>query len=126
MHQEHHIIPRHVYYKIYGTTEGLDDPSNLVKLTVDEHAAWHYELWCYYGFTEDWIAWKGLSGLAKDYEVKKEIMMLGSIKGGEINKISGHMSRVGKILSTDERKVIGKLGVDVCRKKEVNAFLILI
>jgi hypothetical protein len=50
----HHIIPRHM--------GGTDDPSNLVKLTVEEHAEAHRILYEQHGLTQDLCAWKGLSG----------------------------------------------------------------
>ena len=39
----HHIIPKHA--------GGTDDPSNLVQLTVEEHAQAHKELFEKYGIT---------------------------------------------------------------------------
>lgn len=54
----HHIIPKHA--------GGTDDPSNLIKLTVEEHAEAHRILWEQYGRLEDKAAWLGLSGLAKE------------------------------------------------------------
>lgn len=54
MRHVHHIIPKHM--------GGTDDPSNLVSLTVEEHAAAHKELYEKYGKKEDYIAWKGLEG----------------------------------------------------------------
>lgn len=48
---------------------GTNHESNLIKLTIPEHAAWHYELWVYYGKIEDWIAWKMLSGQGNNPEV---------------------------------------------------------
>lgn len=52
-YHNHHIVPKHL--------GGTNEQSNLITLTVAEHAAWHYELWVYYGLWEDWLAWKGLS-----------------------------------------------------------------
>ena len=54
VYHNHHIIPRHA--------GGTDDPSNLVKLTIEEHAEAHRKLFETYGRKEDYIAWKGLSG----------------------------------------------------------------
>lgn len=50
----HHITPKHM--------GGTDDPSNLVKLTVEEHANAHKLLWEEHGRWQDKIAWKALSG----------------------------------------------------------------
>jgi hypothetical protein len=51
---KHHIIPKHA--------GGTDDPSNLVELTVEEHAEAHRKLFEQYGMWQDKIAWKTLSG----------------------------------------------------------------
>jgi hypothetical protein len=48
----HHIIPKHA--------GGTDEPSNLIELTVEEHAREHYLLWNQYGRWQDKVAWKGL------------------------------------------------------------------
>lgn len=54
----HHIIPRHA--------GGTNNPSNLVKLTIEEHAEAHRLLWEKHGRLEDKIAWLGLSGLTQE------------------------------------------------------------
>ena len=51
---KHHIIPKHM--------GGTEDPSNLVELTVEEHAEAHRKLFEEYGQWQDEIAWKCLSG----------------------------------------------------------------
>jgi len=51
---KHHIIPKHV--------GGTDEPSNIVELTITEHAEEHRRLWEEYGRIEDKIAWDMLSG----------------------------------------------------------------
>ena len=53
IYHKHHIIPKHM--------GGSDDPSNLVELTVEEHAEAHRILFEKYGRWEDELAWKGLS-----------------------------------------------------------------
>ena len=40
---------------------GSDDPSNLIELTVEEHAEAHRILFEKYGRWEDELAWKGLT-----------------------------------------------------------------
>ena len=50
----HHIVPKHM--------GGTDDPSNLIKLTVEEHAEAHRKLYEQYGHWQDKLAWDGLSG----------------------------------------------------------------
>lgn len=50
----HHIIPKHA--------SGSDDPSNLVELTVEDHAIAHKVLFWFWKREEDKIAWLALSG----------------------------------------------------------------
>jgi len=53
MIHKHHIIPKHM--------GGSDDPSNIVKLTIKEHALAHKKLYEKYGKWEDKVAWLSLS-----------------------------------------------------------------
>lgn len=64
---QHHIIPRHA--------GGSDDPSNLVSLTVAEHAEAHRVLWEQHGRLQDKLAWLMLAGKTDDAEsVRLELM----------------------------------------------------
>jgi hypothetical protein len=59
----HHIIPRHM--------GGTDDPSNLIKLSIEEHAEAHRLLFEQHGHWQDEIAWKALSGQIDMSEVNR-------------------------------------------------------
>jgi len=61
----HHIIPKHM--------GGTDDPSNLIKLTIEEHALAHKKLWEEHGKVEDHIAYRMLSGQITVAEATKLI-----------------------------------------------------
>ena len=50
----HHILPKYL--------GGTDDPSNLVELTVEEHAEAHRLLFEQYSNWQDYCAWQALSG----------------------------------------------------------------
>lgn len=57
---KHHIIPKHA--------GGTDDPSNLIELTVEEHADAHRILYEEHGRWQDYVAWKTLSGAITNQE----------------------------------------------------------
>lgn len=58
---KHHIIPKHM--------GGSDDPSNIVELTVEEHAEAHRKLYEEFGHLQDKLAWQGLLGLISTAEI---------------------------------------------------------
>lgn len=60
MKHKHHIIPRHM--------GGSDEPSNIVELTIEEHAEAHRMLFERYGKLQDKIAWLMLSGKTDEGE----------------------------------------------------------
>jgi hypothetical protein len=78
IYHNHHIIPRHM--------GGSNDPQNLVKLTVEEHAKSHQILYDTYGKLEDFIAWKALSGQILMSDASKLAHLLGSYRGGYAKK----------------------------------------
>ena len=58
MKHKHHIKPRHM--------GGTDDASNIIEVSVEEHAELHLSLYLEYGKVEDWIAYRGLGGLMSE------------------------------------------------------------
>jgi|688.fasta_scaffold00037_201 hypothetical protein len=64
----HHIIPRYM--------GGTNDPSNLIELSVEEHAEAHKKLWEENGNWQDLIAWKSLSGQISGDDLRREITRL--------------------------------------------------
>lgn len=89
----HHIVPKHM--------GGTDDPSNLVELSVEEHAEAHKKLFEKHGKWEDELAWKALSGQIEMSEASKEAKRQGQILGGKIqgkNSVeNGHLSNIRTI-----------------------------
>lgn len=78
---KHHIIPRHA--------GGDDSPSNLVFLTIEEHAEAHRILYEQYNRQEDYLAWRGLSGQIGKDEMIREKCSLNSSRPGKRNTFYG-------------------------------------
>jgi len=60
----HHIVPTHA--------GGTDDPSNLVKVTIEQHAELHFARYLNYGEMGDWLAAYALSGQITGAEAAAE------------------------------------------------------
>jgi len=102
----HHIIPKHA--------GGTDDPSNLVKLTVAEHAEAHRLLWEQYGRPEDKLAWLLLAGKTNEAEaarielakhVQQRRWQDPAARQAQAERMKGNTIGVGrKWIPTDETK----------------------
>lgn len=77
----HHIIPRHA--------GGSDEDTNLVFLTIEEHANAHRLLYEQYGRKEDYLAWRGLAGLIGKDDIILEKCSLNSSRPGKLNTFYG-------------------------------------
>jgi len=87
IYHTHHIIPKHM--------GGTDDPSNLIKLTIEEHADAHKKLWEKHGHWQDEMAYKGLLGLLTCDEVK--------LNAGKLANI-GNKNALGKKWSEESKQ----------------------
>jgi len=96
MKHKHHIVPRHM--------GGTDDPSNLIELTVEEHAEAHRELWEQYGNIKDYCAWKGLEGTIGKEEIVRLLMDPTGRVHTEETKQKISQSHIGKSKHTEESK----------------------
>lgn len=92
---KHHIVPKHM--------GGSDEPSNLIELSVEEHAEAHKILWDKHGLKEDYIAWKALSGQLNNQEIWIEKSRLGG-KSRKGHKHSNETKIKFRNSWTDERK----------------------
>lgn len=79
MKHKHHIVPRHM--------GGSDDPSNIIELSVEEHAEAHRKLYEAHGRVQDKVAWMGLAKLAPMKELIAELQR--EIKLGDKNPMYG-------------------------------------
>lgn len=81
IYHNHHIIPKHM--------GGTDDPSNLIELTIEEHAEAHRVLYEKHGHKEDYLAWRALSGQIGREEILYERSIMGASQPGEKNGMWG-------------------------------------
>ena len=98
IYHKHHIIPRHA--------GGTDDPSNIIELTVEEHAEAHRKLYEEHGRWQDKLAWLGLSGqIGKD-----EIIQMQKSEAGKMN--------LGRKLSEETKRKMSesKMGQEAWNK----------
>ena len=102
----HHIIPRHM--------GGTDDPSNLIKLTVEEHAEAHRMLYEQHGLEEDRLAWLGLAGIVS----KKEHVHQMAKFGGD--KVVEHKLGIHDPKNIHWKKEGGRKGIAAVHKKMQN------
>jgi len=68
---------------------GTDNPSNLIELTVEEHAEAHRTLYDKYGKQEDYLAWRGLSGHIGKEEIIRERCSLGGLNSQKNRRDKG-------------------------------------
>ena len=110
----HHVIPRHM--------GGTDDPDNLIKLTVKEHAEAHRLLYEKYNNEFDRIAWLGLSKSIDG----QEAMRLAQSEGGKKKKpprSKEHRQKLSKAgmghaITDETRKKLIKAATGVKRSEE--------
>ena len=87
---------------------GPDDPSNLIELTVEEHAEAHRLLYEQHGHWEDYLAWQGLAGLIPKQELVKKIQSEAAKKNLRINgnPFSGKRTSHNFADNEDHRKLV--------------------
>ena len=92
IYHKHHIVPKHA--------GGTDDPSNIIELTIEEHAEAHRKLFEEHGRWQDEIAWKTLSGQINITEAQRQAQ-----KKAVSNALSGvpkspeHIAKMKKSLT---------------------------
>ena len=79
---------------------GSDDPSNIIELSVEEHAEAHRILYEKYGCLQDYLAWKGLTGCVNKEEIIRNISsMNGKKRKGSKNP---KLSELNKLKTGDK------------------------
>lgn len=94
---------------------GSDDPSNLIELTVEEHAEAHRVLFETYGRKEDELAWKGLAGLIEKKELVHELLVMA---GKKSRPPEGHKANLGRKWSDEYKKNMSAISKGVKKSKE--------
>jgi hypothetical protein len=82
---------------------GTNDSSNLIKLTIEEHAEAHKSLYEQHGKEEDRIAWLALSGQVTMSEISKMRMKLGRIRANETISNNPDLAVAGGIATRDKK-----------------------
>ncbi len=86
---------------------GTDEPTNLVELTIEEHAEAHRVLYEKYGNEKDRIAWQGLLGLIPKSDIMRDLHKLGRELGNISLKEKYGVSNPGQLphcrVATSER-----------------------
>ena len=93
----HHIVPKHI--------GGTDDSSNLIELTIEEHAEAHKKLYEEHNRIEDWYAWQGLSGVLSKEEIVEGLMKESGRKTGIANRGKPAWNK-GKKMSEEFRETL--------------------
>lgn len=83
---------------------GTDDPSNLIELSVEEHAEAHKKLYEEHGNEYDRIAYDALSGIIKKEEVISQVLSESGKKGGARGKGKTAWNKGKKMWSEEDRE----------------------
>ena len=95
----HHIVPRHA--------GGTDDPDNLVKVTVEEHAELHFARYLQYGEMGDWVAANTLSGQMTQAEAIAEARRDWIERNPDHHRKAGQVG--GKAPASEKAKQVAKV-----------------
>ena len=111
LYHTHHIVPKHA--------GGTDDPSNLIKLTVEEHALAHKKLFFIYGRWQDELAYKGLSNMMTREEIIMQLQKNNKEQRKAISqRMMGNTINVGRKYTQARKDNIGKANKGKIRTAE--------
>ena len=96
IYHTHHILPKHM--------GGTDEPSNLIKLTVEQHAEAHKILWEQHGHWQDYAAWLGLSKQLTSLETIRYVQRMAMLGKPAWNKGIPNTEKQKKLISDKNSK----------------------
>jgi hypothetical protein len=98
---------------------GTDDPSNLIELTIEEHAEEHRMLFEKYGKEEDRLAWLGLSKQISKVELLIEIRKSESYKQKHKKAVNDpqYKKRMSELFSGKNHPMYGKKHTEESKQK---------
>lgn len=105
----HHIVPKHA--------GGTDDQSNLIELSVQEHALAHKKLWEEHGRWQDEIAWKTLSGQIGKEEAIRQSQRYGQLGKPKSISTRDKISKSLRSLTYDRKGMRGKHQSEEAKRK---------
>ena len=88
---------------------GSNDPSNLIEVSVEEHAELHFHLYLTYGKYADWVAYHMLSGRgvdSEDYRIRLAREALKGVPLEEEHKRKLSAAQKGKVIPQETRNKI--------------------
>ena len=85
---------------------GTDDPSNLVEVSVEQHAELHLSLYLEHGLLGDWYAFNALSGITEEMEKARVLIAHTPEANRKRSKtLTGRNYHGGRRSEEDKRKI---------------------
>lgn len=93
---------------------GTDDPSNIIELSIEDHAKAHKELYEKFGKQEDWLAWKCLEGSI----TKEELIFTKCSIAGKLGAEKLKLLKICSFYNQEFRLKAGEKGREVSKEKK--------
>ena len=91
MKHNHHIIPRHM--------GGTDDKSNLILLSIEEHAQAHKDLYEEHGKRQDYVAYRSLLKQMDNEERQEVLSSIGGKGNAGVPKSEAHKAKISAAIT---------------------------
>ena len=84
---------------------GTDDKSNLILLSIEQHADAHRALYEEHGKRQDYIAWKSLLKQMDHEERQEELSAIGGRNNAGIAKSEAHKAKISAVITSVSKSV---------------------